>query len=198
MNMSATSSPSAGSCDRTSAPREAREPNDPQARDAFERVLQSRQRQQGSGDEREEPPCESALLPPVAPMALSPAQALASPPLRSAGALDPAPTGTRAVVEASLRESPCPLVTPIGGTEAATMWEATVQGPNSTAMEVRAVRTERSADSGPQAAWGLTIGSSAAGVEVLVRHAPRLNERLRKHGIALDHVRIERSEEDDQ
>jgi hypothetical protein len=34
--------------------------------------------------------------------------------------------------------------------------------------------------------------------EVLARHAPRLNERLRKHAIGLSHVRIEREEPDEE
>ena len=65
-----------------------------------------------------------------------------------------APTGTRAALEASLRESPCPQGTPVGGTEAAMTWEATVHEPNSLALEVRAVRTERTALSGPQPPGG--------------------------------------------
>jgi hypothetical protein len=31
---------------------------------------------------------------------------------------------------------------------------------------------------------------------VLVRHAPRLNERLRKHAVGFSHVRIEGDQED--
>jgi hypothetical protein len=114
-----------------------------------------------------------------------------------AGAVDPAPTGTRAVVEASLRETSCPVATPVGGGVAATAWEVSVQEPNSIPLEMRAVRAERSA-SEPQASWGLTIASSSVGAEVLARHAPRLNERLRKHAIGPEHVRIEQAEADDQ
>jgi len=198
MNTSATSSPAAASCDRASAPKDAGEPNDPLACNAFERALQNRQRQQRSGEGEEEPPGEPAVLPAMPPLMLSAAQTLALPPLSSAGALDPAPTGTRAALEASLRESPCPQGTPIGGSDAAMTWEATVHEPNSVALEVRAVRTERSALPGSQAAWGLTIASPTVGVEVLARHVPRLNERLRKHAIGPEHVRIERSDEDDQ
>jgi hypothetical protein len=198
MNTSATSSASAGSCDRANAPKDACEQSDPLACNAFERALQSRQRQQRSNDDGEEPPCEPAVLPAMPTLVLSPAQTLALPPLSSAGALDPAPTGTRAALEASLRESPCPQGPSIGGSEAAMTWEATVHEPNSVAVEVRAVRTERSALPGSQAAWGLTIASPSVGVEVLARHVPRLNERLRKHAIGPEHVRIERRDEDDQ
>ncbi len=35
-------------------------------------------------------------------------------------------------------------------------------------------------------------------LEALARHAPRLNERLRKHAIGPEHVRIERAKEDDE
>jgi len=198
MNMSATSPSSAGSCDRANAPKDAREPCDPQACDAFERVLHSRQRQQRSGGDGEEQSREPAQSPMLPALVLSPAQTLALKPLSSAGALDPAPTGTRAVVEASLRESPCPQGTPIGGGDAAMTWEATVHEPNSVALEVRAVRAERTALSGPQVAWGLTIASPSVGVDVLARHAPRLNERLRKHAIGPEHVRIERADRDDE
>lgn len=196
MNMPATSSATAASCERASEPKETREPNDPFACYAFEQVLQNRQRQPRSGNDGEQPPCEPALLPAMPAPMLSPAPGL--PPPSSAGAVDPAATGTRAVIEASLRENPCPLATPIGGSEAAMTWEACVHEPNSVAVEVRAVRTERATFSGPQAAWGLTIVLPAVGVEVLARHAPRLNERLRKHAIGLDHVRIERADDDDQ
>ena len=198
MNMSAPSPSSAASCDRANAPKDAREPSDPQACDAFERVLQSRQRQQRSGNDGEEPPRDPSQPPMMPALVLSPAQTLALQPLSAAGALDPAPTGTRAVVEASLRESPCPQGTPIGGGDAAMTWEATVHEPNSVAVEVRAERAERTALSGPQAAWGLTIASPSVGVDVLARHAPRLNERLRKHAIGPEHVRIERSQQDDE
>jgi hypothetical protein len=202
MNMSAMPPAASTACDRCAASnetRETRETLDPAARETFELVLQMRQRQQRSSDDGdgdgEQPPRESALLPALLPALQARTQTL--PPLSSAGALDPAPTGTRAVVEASLRESPCPLLTPVGGSEAAMTWEATVHEPNSLALEVRAVRAERSDSSAPPG-WSLTIASPSVGVEVLARHAPRLNERLRKHAIGLDHVRIERSEEDDQ
>jgi hypothetical protein len=114
-----------------------------------------------------------------------------------AGALDPAPTGTRAVVDASLRETPSPTVTPLSGGDAAMTWEVSMHEPNSVALDMRAVRAERAA-SDPQASWGLTIASSSVGAEVLARHAPRLNERLRKHAIGPEHVRIEQADADDQ
>jgi len=202
--MSVSATPATASCDRASAQPEAREPSDPAACEAFERVLQNRQRQQQPGGGGEEPPSESALLPPAESALLPPALALqlsrapALPPLSSAGMVDAPATGTRAVIEASLRESPCPLVTPISGGAAEMTWEATVHAPNALPVEVRAVRTEPAALSGSQAAWGLTIATPAAGAEVLVRHAPRLNERLRKHGIEVDHVRVERADDDDR
>jgi hypothetical protein len=198
MNLPTASSSAAASCDRASAHKDpdAREPRDLRACDAFALALQSRQRQQGSNDEDDnEPPSESALLPAAPTSLLSRAPAL--PPMSRAGALDPAPTGTRAVVEASLREAPCPLVTPVGGSEAAMTWEVSVHEPNSLALEMRAVRAERTA-SEPQASWGLTIASSSVGAEVLARHAPRLNERLRKHAIGPEHLRIEQAETDDE
>lgn len=196
MNMSAPSSPATASCARESTHKESRAPTDPVACDVFEQVLQSRQRQQRGGDDGQTPPSESALLPPMSAPVLSPMPAM--PPMSRAGVLEPAATGTRAVIEASLRESPCPLVTPIGGGEAAMTWEAIVHEPNSVAVEVRAVRAEQSAFSEQRATWGLTIASPTVGAEVLARHAPRLNERLRKQAIGLDHVRIEHAEQDDQ
>jgi hypothetical protein len=198
MNVPTTQPAATTSCDRASTPKDAdtREPRDPRACDAFALALQNRQRQQRSGDDGEQPHGEPAALAAMPAPPLSGAPTL--PPPSRAGALDPAPSGTRAVLEASLREAPCPLVTPVGGGEAAMTWEVSVHEPNSVALEMRAVRAERTACE-PQASWGLTIASSSVGAEVLVRHAPRLNERLRKHAIGPEHVRIEQpAEEGDQ
>ncbi|HEY6354444.1 MAG TPA: hypothetical protein VIY30_08140, partial [Burkholderiaceae bacterium] len=74
MNTSATSPSSAASCDRASAPKDAREPSDPLACDAFEQVLQSRQRQQRSGSDSEEQSREPAQPLMMPALVLSPAQ----------------------------------------------------------------------------------------------------------------------------
>ena len=198
MNLPTASSPAAASCDRPGARKDAdaREPRDPRACNAFAQVLLMRQRQQRDDDDDQEPPAESPLLPTLATS--SPSQASAVPPRSAAGALDAAPTGTRAVVETSLRETPCPQTTPRDGGDAAMAWEVSVHEPNSVALEMRAVRAERSGAAEGHAGWGLTIASSSVGAEVLARHAPRLNERLRKHAIGPEHVRIEQTAEDDR
>jgi hypothetical protein len=86
-------------------------------------------------------------------------------------------------------------VTPLTGTEPAALWEVSVAAPNAVPMQVRA---ERTGGTEAHRAWGLTIASPAANTEMLVRHAPRLNERLRKHAVGLSHVRIEQADEDEQ
>jgi hypothetical protein len=203
MNMSATQSPPPAPprSESRDAPSRAssKEPahNHP-ARDDFERALQARQQQQEEqpGDSQEEPTAGdggiaawmSALPAPL------PLRAAAAPASLCAAAAPAEVSGTRAAVEASLSACPGQAVTPLTGTDPAALWEVSVAGtPNAVPMQVRAERTGNDA----QRAWGLTIASPAANTEMLVRHAPRLNERLRKHAIELSHVRVEQGDEEE-
>jgi hypothetical protein len=203
MNMSATSAQNPVNADplRTEgrpqdpeAGRRKETPPQPQVRDAFERLLREKQ------ERREEPAGDAAGA--AASCTLRPLPH--PPPLAGegmrpkAGMVETVTTGPRAAIEAALNANPGPSVTPVGGTDPAAIWEASVCEPNSVAVEVRAVRAERSTAHEAQPSWALTIGSSNVNAEVLARHAPRLNERLRKHAIGLSHVRIEREEPDEE
>jgi hypothetical protein len=116
-------------------------------------------------------------------------------PLSAAGAVETS-TGTRAVIEASLRESACPAPTTAGGTDPAMTWEAVVSEPNAVAVQVRAVRTVHAdAAAGAPATWGVTVAAPSVDAGLLARHVPRLNERLRKQGVDVDHVRVERQQD---
>jgi hypothetical protein len=198
MNLSTTSSATASSCDRpcdrkSADPRQPREARDPSACDAFAQALRSQQRQRRFDDDEQEPAAESEGLPTMPTTLLSQAPAL--PHASRAGAIDLDPSGTRAAVEASLRETPCPQATALHGSEPPTSWEVSLHEPNSVALQMQAVRTERTGTAEPNAAWGLTIASPSVDAEILARHAPRLNERLRKHAIGPEHVRIERADD---
>jgi hypothetical protein len=164
------------------------------ARDDFERALKGReQRQDEPADDNAESagngaaPAWLAMTPmPMLTRAATPAAASA------AGAINE-PSGTRAALEASLTASPGNAVIPVLGADPAALWEVSVREPNATPLQVR---VERSGTTESQRAWGLTIASPTGNVDLIARHAPRLNERLRKHAIELDHVRVER--DDDQ
>ncbi|HTP72184.1 MAG TPA: hypothetical protein VML58_08190 [Burkholderiaceae bacterium] len=163
------------------------------ARDDFERALKGReQRPEEPADESAEPagnggaPAWLAIAPtPMLARAATPAAA-------SAVGVINEPSGTRAALEASLTASPGNALVPVLGTDPAALWEVSVREPNAAPLQVR---VERSGTSDAQKAWGLTIASPASNVDLIARHAPRLNERLRKHAIELDHVRVERDDD---
>ena len=201
MYLSASSSASApsssSSASATSEPgarrNEGREVCDPAACDAFALALQSRQQRQGRqprDDDAETPVEPAAALPlttPVLPLMHAPSYV----PPSAVEAVAPA-SRTQAVIEATLRDLPVPQVHPLNPVDPAMTWEATLGGPNSVPVEVRATRTDQVTPTGAQASWGLALSSSLLGADVLARHAPRLSERLRKQAIEVDHVRIER------
>ncbi len=160
--------------------------------EVFGRVLQSKQRLSRDDSQDTLPDDDDAAAALMAPTGPAPALARAAlvPAGASAGAVDTATAGPRASIQAALNSSPA-LVAP-GSSDPATVWEASVRGPDQVAVDVRA---ERLVTPGAPPTWGLTIGSPALGAEVMARHAPRLNERLRKHGVEVDHVRIESSDD---
>jgi len=171
----------------------------PEQRDAFEHALRTKSSRRDDQDQRQDEPQSDA-----AAAALAAALAAGSPhPLRHAAAVaapvsasaETAATGPRAAIEAALNSSSGPIVTPLGATDPAALWEASISEPNGIAVDVRALRGERVT---PQAqpTWTVAVSSSTVNADVLARHAPRLNERLRKHGVGFSHVRIE-SEQDD-
>jgi hypothetical protein len=72
-------------------------------------------------------------------------------------------------------------------------WEASIRDGNGVAVDLRA----ESAPPGPgqSAAWSVTVVSPVLAAEILAQHAPDLNDRLRRRGIA-SRVRIAGALED--
>jgi hypothetical protein len=76
-------------------------------------------------------------------------------------------------------------------TEAAGSWEVSVREPLGVPVELHATRAESTAAGAP---WTLTLSSSSPDAGLLGRHAPRLDERLRKRLGEAAHLRIERDD----
>jgi hypothetical protein len=112
-------------------------------------------------------------------------------PPSAAGAPDVPQEGPRASLQAALNAGV--PVAPLFGSDPAAVWEASLGGPHHGSVTVRA---ERLVNAGSPPVWALDIGVRGVDAELMLRHAPRLNERLRKHGVQLDHVRIESPEDD--
>jgi hypothetical protein len=194
MNLPPTTATPTNTTAETRAPDGARDatPRDTQQqRDAFERSLRSKALQFDEGDADEAKPEGGAGFFPGATPALHSRPQPAGP---VPAAVETASTGARAAIEAALTHS-APIVSPVAGTDPAAVWEASVRGADSIPLDVRVVRAEK-APGEMQAGLTMTIGSSGVNTDVLVRHAPRLNERLRKHGVEFEHVRIQRDEGD--
>ncbi|HEU5296748.1 MAG TPA: hypothetical protein VFU71_18345 [Burkholderiaceae bacterium] len=157
-------------------------------RDAFERVLQTKRQPPRADDE------DATLVnaPPMLAWVSTPLVRTPDTVPAPAGAVAEVATGTRAAIETALQNSVPHDLCPIGGTDRPSVWEASIGGASGP-VELRA---ERVAVQGTQPTWGLTIGAPALGADVVARHAPRLHDRLRKHGIDVDHVRIERDADD--
>jgi len=194
--MNTTPTSSQGSVATDTRTREAaREvnPRDAQRqRDDFEELLRSKQKQIDDGDDNDADAAAAALLagPPAALHAVRPQV-----PAHASAPVETVKTGPRAAIEAALNANAPQHVSPVGGTDPAAVWEASVREPNSVAVDVRFTRTEKTAFE-TQPSWTVTVGSSNVNADVLARHAPRLNEQLRKRGVGLDHVRIQRDEGD--
>jgi hypothetical protein len=168
----------------------------PEQRDAFELALRKKTSPRDDEDRQQEPQPDAAAVALAAFAASMP-----QPPRHAMQAAHSAPTpaenatGTRAAIEAALNSNPAPLVTAVGATDPAALWEASISEPNGVAVDVRVLRGEQLT---PQAqpGWSVAVSSSQVDAEVLARHAPRLNERLRKHGVGFSHVRIEGNQDD--
>lgn len=184
----ASTTAEARSCDNT---REATPRDTQQQRAAFERSLRSKAALFDDGDPgKANPEAVAGLFPGATPAPQTRSQSAGPAP----AAVETGSTGTRAAIEAALNHS-APAVSPVGGTDPAAVWEASVRGADSIPLDVRVMRAEK-APGEMQAGMTMTIGSAGVNTEVLVRHAPRLNERLRKHGVEFEHVRIQRDEGD--
>ena len=162
------------------------------SREAFERVLQAKRMPLGSDEEGTEPEgAQPEAVSPMAPWMSAPlVRAADTAPAVAAGVVEIA-TGTRAAIETALHHSAPHDPSPIGA-ERASVWEASVGGVGGS-VELRA---ERIVAQGAPPTWGLTISAPALSADAAARHVPRLHDRLRKHGIDVDHVRIERDRDD--
>ena len=158
-----------------------------QSRERFERALRNREHPQDDDATPTDAPAGNIAALIGSPPPLRAVVAEAPPP---AGHVETVSTGPRAAIEAALNANAGPAVTPVGGTDPAAVWEASIREPNSIAVDVRATRVEKSAFES-QAPLTLTIASSTVDASVLARHVPKLNERLRKHAVGLTHVRIQ-------
>lgn len=203
MNMTAisqgtqTATPSATKCTPSTRRDDAGRPSQseplPEQRDAFELALRKKSRRD-EDDQQQEPQSDAAAaalaaaLAAGAPHTLRHAAPVAAP--APASTAETAHSGPRAAIEAALNANPGPIVTPIGATDPAALWEASISEPNGIAVDVRAMRAEQLTPQA-QSGWTVAVSSSTVDAGVLVRHAPRLNERLRKHGVGFSHVRIE-------
>lgn len=187
------------------------------SRDAFERALRDKALPPATGEPGAPPPdtglpmlgsrgtgssCDEqgkASSDAALPVGGTPLMAwVGLPMVRASDAPPPSPvgietaTGTRAAIETALRQAE-PPTGPLAGPDRPAVWEASIGGPHGT-VEVRA---ERLVVHGAPPSWGLTIGAPAFPADLASRHAGRLHERLRKHGIDVDHVRIERRRDRD-
>ncbi len=174
-------------------------PASAQSQADFEFALRSKQPRQDSGkdddrdEDRRDEPVDGAVTGLAAafagqPPALRPTTD--EPAKTSPRSAELTPTGTRAAMEAALNANVAPGITEIGESDPAALWEASVREPNAIPVDVRVQRAEKGAnETGP--AWTVSVRAAGIGADTLVRHAPRLDERLRKHGAGFTHVRIE-------
>ena len=95
----------------------------------------------------------------------------------------------RAALEAALTNPVLPLES-----DAAAKWEVTIPQALGPSLELRACRTQQTAD--VAAAWTLDIRSSREMSPVLARTASRLSDRLEARWLP-SRIRIERSDEED-
>lgn len=179
---------------RRDDPRVPTQDASPEQRDAFALALHGKSKRQDQ-DEKQDPQPDASALAALA--------AGAPPPLRHVAPAAPPPapvetdpaTGTRAHIEAAL-SNPGLLVTPLGATDPAALWEASISEPNGIPVDVRALRADGATTQAGQPAWTVAVSSSKVNADVLARHAPRLDERLRKRSAGVVHVRIESETED--
>lgn len=196
-NSPSSSAPSGGQAAQATQGRREAAPRGEQRgrREEFERALLAKALPFGAEDHDSITPEETLPDDAMPMMAWLPAQlhrAAEAPPAAAAGVHEAA-TGTRAAIETALHNAEPHAVHPLTGAERPSVWEASVSGMQGT-VEVRA---ERIVTNGAPPSWGLTIGAPALGADVAARHTPKLHERLRKHGIDVDHVRIERKHDRD-
>jgi hypothetical protein len=193
MNMPPTSSQT--QVTNESRPQESLRNVDPrdaqQKRDAFEDLLRAKLAKFGDAED-EETAAEEGVPAFVTGMPAPQAARLAPPAPTTAG-IETIKTGARAAIETALNSQPA--VSAVGATDSAGVWEASVREANSVPVDVRITRAEKTAHE-PQVGLTVAVASSEVAAETLARHVPRLNERLRKRGTGLDHVRIQRDEGD--
>lgn len=182
-------------------------PASAQSQSAFESALRSKQsrRERGKDDERDDErgdQRDSAADGALAGLAANFAghQPALRPvaddaPASSPRSCDLTPSGTRAAMEAALNANVAPGITDVGASDPAALWEASVREPNAIPVDVRVLRAEKTGQEA-NTAWTVSVRAQGVSADTLVRHAPRLDERLRKHAVGFSHVRIEEDEQD--
>ncbi|HSW08332.1 hypothetical protein [Aquabacterium sp.] len=71
------------------------------------------------------------------------------------------------------------------------VWEVSMQDSRGVAITLRAMRPADVQLAGQAAPWTLAISAPGLEAAALLRHAPRLDERLKARALTLTHVRIE-------
>lgn len=203
MNTPASSPGASGSC-RSSLrePSERGERNDrcdPRERDDFERALRDRlarfDEPLAGGDEAGGEPVATSPAP-IAPVPTAPRvlETVAVP--ASAPRVELPTDATRAAIGTALQAD---AGTPVAAglrAEAATIWDVSLNDPRGIPVELRAARVAQTTPAHGAAAWSLTLGASARDLALLVRHAPRLEERLRAQSLGDAPVRVEADDEE--
>jgi hypothetical protein len=176
---------------RAPRPQEAPDPLDAARHrrhaDDFDRLLREKvgaRDDGGCADARDEATGETPRVPDgLAPLVL--------PPLRGPDVPQPCPPllGVAPLAQAAFAAARAAELAPRHA-EAAGSWEVSVREPLGVPVELRATRPESTAG----APWTLTLSSSSLDAGLLGRHAPRLDERLRKRLGEAVHLRIERDD----
>lgn len=159
-------------------------------------ALQAKRQPLATDDEQESTAPEATLpaggMPMMAWVCAPLVRASEAAPPTAAGVVETA-TGTRAAIETALQNATPQDGRTLAAAERPAVWEASIGGLHGT-VEVRA---ERIVANGVPPSWGVTIGAPAFGADVAARHTSKLHDRLRKQGIDVDHVRVERKHDRD-
>ncbi len=197
-------SPPSTSARSQDAPRRL-DPNDHrQQGDQFERLLR---RKSAARDDDKDPAGEATTgetdaeasatgMPPGMWAALRPALSASISSLAAAASTDAKLGASKAGLGSAT--SADPGLAPAAQADAAVAWEVSVSEPMGVALAMRATGPAGAAagSAGDPASWTLTIGSSALDAAAMLRHVPRLNERLRARSPHLSHVRIQGDDEE--
>lgn len=185
----------------TSEPRERDEAASPRERDDFERALRARLATPG---DREDPSGEQAPMgenmpaTPWTPLPVPHAcRAETAVPAAAARVVAEGPAeATRQAIGTALNAGSPALSMPCGRPESASSWQVSINDPRGVPVELRAARVAQGQPTAGQPAWALTLAGPLRETSLLVRHAPRLDERLRARALSDTPVRVEQDDEE--